>query len=66
MAFGIEAVATAEAGEYENEYIITMGMTEDGTKVIYQYDFIDSQKMIEWIARMGDWAKETWENKQTL
>jgi hypothetical protein len=63
VVLGVEARATADAGVYENEYIITLKMTEDGRKVADQYDFIDSQRMIEWMAKLGEFAKETWEKK---
>ncbi|KAF8846435.1 hypothetical protein BDZ45DRAFT_489764 [Acephala macrosclerotiorum] len=63
VVLGMEAKATADAGEYENEYIITLRMTEDGRKVVDQYDFIDSQRMIEWMAKLGDFAKGSWEKK---
>lgn len=59
----LHAKATAAAGEYENEYIITLTMTDDGEKVVDQYDFIDSQTMLNWIAKVGQFAKDTWEMK---
>jgi ketosteroid isomerase-like protein len=59
----LEARATADAGEYENEYVITLTMTDDGQRVAGQYDFIDSQRMIEWIGRLGEFVKKTWEKK---
>ncbi|CZR58253.1 uncharacterized protein PAC_08144 [Phialocephala subalpina] len=63
VVLSVEAIATADAGDYENEYVIKLGMTEDGRKVVDQYDFIDSQRMIEWMAKLGDFAKESWEKK---
>ncbi|KUJ06926.1 uncharacterized protein LY89DRAFT_692018 [Mollisia scopiformis] len=63
VALGLEAKATADAGVYENEYIITLKMTENGKKVVDQYDFIDSQRMIEWMNKMGDFAEKTWDKK---
>jgi hypothetical protein len=36
-------VATADAGEYDNEYIVTVTLAENGRLVQDQYDFIDSQ-----------------------
>jgi hypothetical protein len=59
----LHAKATADAGEYENEYIITLTMTDDGKKVVDQYDFIDSQTMFTWIAKVGQFARDTWEMK---
>jgi hypothetical protein len=59
----LHAKATADAGEYENEYIITLTMTDDGKKVVDQYDFIDSQTMVNWIAKVGQFAQDTWEMK---
>jgi len=63
VALSVEAKATADAGEYENEYVILLKMTEDGKQVVDQYDFVDSQRMIEWMGKLGDWSKETWEKK---
>jgi hypothetical protein len=59
----LHATATADAGTYENEYIITLTITEDGTKVQEQYDFIDSHVMVQWMAKMGSFADDTWEKK---
>lgn len=59
----VDAKATADVGEYENEYVILLGMTEDGKKVVDHYDFIDSHRMIEWIGKLGEFAQETWEKK---
>ena len=63
VVLSVEAKATADAGEYENEYVILLKMTEDGKQVVEQYDFIDSQRMIEWMGKLGEWSKETWEKK---
>jgi hypothetical protein len=63
VGLGVEARTTADAGEYENEYIIMFRMTEDGKQVADQYDFINNQRMIEWMAKLGDFAKESWEKK---
>jgi hypothetical protein len=59
----LHAKATADAGEYENEYIITLAMTDDGKKVVDQFDFIDSQTMVEWIAKVGRAAQDAWDMK---
>jgi len=59
----LHAKATADAGEYENEYIITLTMTDDGKEVVDQYDFIDSQTMVNWIAKVGQFAQDTWAMK---
>lgn len=59
----LHAKATADAGEYENEYIITLTMTDNGKHVVDQYDFIDSHTMLAWIAKVGQSAKDTWEMK---
>ncbi|RDW75516.1 hypothetical protein BP6252_06658 [Coleophoma cylindrospora] len=56
----IHSKGTAPAGEYENEYVITLTMTEDGKKVAHQYDFMDSQTMLNWIAKVGKPARENW------
>ncbi|KAJ9613030.1 hypothetical protein H2200_002971 [Cladophialophora chaetospira] len=63
VAMFLHAKATADAGEYENEYIITVTMTEDGKLVQDQYDFIDSHTMLQWIQKVGQFAQETWEKK---
>lgn len=47
----LQAKGTADAGEYENEYVITLTITEDGKKVADQYVFIDSQTILNWIAK---------------
>jgi hypothetical protein len=56
----LHAQGTADAGEYENQYIITLTMTEDGKKVADQYDFMDSQTMLSWIAKVGQVAQDNW------
>ncbi|PMD58008.1 uncharacterized protein K444DRAFT_664793 [Hyaloscypha bicolor E] len=63
VALSVDAKATADAGEYENEYVILLKMTEDGKQVVEQYDFVDSQRMIEWMGKLGVWSKEMWEKK---
>ncbi|KAE9375944.1 hypothetical protein N431DRAFT_437378 [Stipitochalara longipes BDJ] len=63
VVLSVEAKATADAGEYENEYVILLRMTEDGKQVVEQYDFVDSHRMIEWMGKLGEFAKETWEKK---
>jgi hypothetical protein len=37
----LHAKATADAGEYENEYIITLTMTDDGKKVVAVNVYLD-------------------------
>ncbi len=49
----LHAKATADAGDYENEYIITVTMTDDGKLVQDQYDFIDSHTSLQWMEKMG-------------
>ncbi|KIW82245.1 hypothetical protein AYO20_06978 [Fonsecaea nubica] len=63
VALFLHAKATADAGEYDNEYIITLTMSEDGKLVDDQYDFIDSHTMMQWIAKLGNFGQETWEKK---
>jgi ketosteroid isomerase-like protein len=63
VVLSVEAKATADAGEYENEYVILLKMTEDGKQVVEQYDFVDSHRMIEWMGKLGEFAQETWEKK---
>ena len=63
VAMFLLAKATADAGEYENEYIITLTMTEDGKLVQDQYDFIDSHTMLQWLQKVGQFAQNTWEKK---
>ncbi|KIY01255.1 uncharacterized protein Z520_02807 [Fonsecaea multimorphosa CBS 102226] len=63
VALFLHAKATADAGEYENEYIITLTMSEDGKLVEDQYEFIDSHTMVQWIAKLGNWGPENWEKK---
>jgi ketosteroid isomerase-like protein len=59
----LHAKATADAGEYENEYMVTLTMTDDGKRVVEQYEFIDSLTMTNWIAKVGKAAQDNWKMK---
>ncbi|OAP57369.1 hypothetical protein AYL99_08107 [Fonsecaea erecta] len=61
VALFLHAKATADAGEYGNEYIITLSMSEDGKLGQGQYDFIDSHTMMQWTAKLGNFGPEMWE-----
>jgi len=63
VVLSVKAVASGDAGEFENEYIILLAMTEDGSEVVDHYHFADSLKLVEWSKRVGEGAKETWEKK---
>lgn len=63
VVLSVKGVASSDAGEFENEYIILLAMTGDGKKVLDHYHFADSQKLVEWSARVGEFAKEAWEKK---
>jgi ketosteroid isomerase-like protein len=59
----MHTVATADVGEYDNEYIMTVTLTEDGKLVQDQYDFIDSQVQTQWLEKMKSFAEGIWEKK---
>jgi hypothetical protein len=63
VVLSVQAIATADTGEFENEYIILLAITEDGKKVVDHHHFADSQKLVEWSGRVGEFAKEAWEKK---
>ena len=63
VALYVHAKATADAGDYDNEYIIILTMTDDGLLVRDQYDFIDSYTMTQWIETLGSFAKKHWETR---
>lgn len=63
VALFLHAKATADAGDYDNEYIITLTMTEDGKLVQDQYDFIDSHTMMQFMAKLGEYAQNTGDKK---
>jgi hypothetical protein len=48
--------ATAEAGKYENEWVILIRMTEDGRRVREQFEFIGSFEMVSWMENVRSWA----------
>jgi ketosteroid isomerase-like protein len=59
----MHTVATADVGEYDNEYIMTVTLTEDGRLVQDQYDFIDSQVQTQWLEKMKLFVEGIWEKK---
>ncbi|EXJ74967.1 uncharacterized protein A1O5_01663 [Cladophialophora psammophila CBS 110553] len=63
VALFLHAKGAADAGQYDNEYIITLTMNEDGKLVQDQYDFIDSHTMMQWIGKLGQSGEEMWEKK---
>ena len=63
VALFFHAKVIADAGEYENECIITVTMTEDGKLVQYQYNFIDSYTMYQWLQRVQTFSLDIWEKK---
>lgn len=61
----MHAKATADVGVYENEYIITLTLTDDGSKVQEQYEFVGSHEMLSWMQKLGDFKKEHWDQKES-
>ncbi|RYO94415.1 hypothetical protein DL766_002763 [Monosporascus sp. MC13-8B] len=60
VVYYLNAKGTAPAGEYKNEYIQKLTLTEDG-KLIKEFDaFVDSQAMVTWMgkAQAAQGAKE--------
>jgi hypothetical protein len=54
----IEGKGEADAGTYENEYIVTLKMNEDGTLIEERLQFFDSQPVLEWVTRLGKIAQD--------
>ena len=46
------STAITDLGEYQNEYMIVLHMTEDGTKIDRFDEFVDSQKSMGFIPRL--------------
>jgi len=53
----VESKGEADAGMYENEYVIKLKMNQDGTLIEDRLEFFDSQRVIEWVARLGQVAQ---------
>jgi hypothetical protein len=47
---------TAEAGRYENEWVILIRMTEDGRKVMERFECIGSFENVSWMESVKSWA----------
>ncbi|RYP61901.1 hypothetical protein DL770_009693 [Monosporascus sp. CRB-9-2] len=52
VVYYLNAKGTASAGEYNNEYIHKLTLTEDG-KLLKEFDaFLDSQAMMTWMGKV--------------
>ena len=53
VVYYLDAQGTAPAGEYKNQYIHKLVLTEDG-KLVKQFDaFMDSLPMVAWMEKAG-------------
>ena len=52
----LHALSTAmtELGEYANEYVLTLWMTDDGTKVQKFEEFVDSKYSVEFLGKLRE------------
>ena len=48
------STATTDLGEYNNEYILVLHMTEDGAKVERFEEFVDSKYSTEFLPRLRE------------
>ena len=48
------STATTDLGDYNNEYILVLHMTEDGTKVHRFEEFVDSKYSTEFLSRLRE------------
>ena len=46
------STATTDLGDYSNEYMLVLQMTEDGTKVVRLEEFVDSKYSAEYLPRL--------------
>ena len=54
VAMHASSTATTDLGDYSNEYMLVLHMTEDGKKVVRFEEFVDSKSSTEFIPRLRE------------
>ena len=54
IAMHATSTATTELGEYNNDYVLVLRMTEDGTKVERFEEFVDSKYSVEYLPKLRE------------
>ena len=54
VAMHATSTATTDLGDYSNEYVLVLHMTEDGKKVVRFEEFVDSKYSTEFMQRLRE------------
>ncbi|MCJ1371812.1 hypothetical protein MMC20_003032 [Loxospora ochrophaea] len=54
VAIHLSSSAATDIGEYRNEYMVVLHLTEDGTMVEKFVEFVDSKRSVEFFARLRE------------
>ena len=54
VAMHASSTATTDLGDYSNEYMLVLHMTEDGKKVVRFEEFLDSKSTTEFMPRLRE------------
>ncbi|KAK0516664.1 hypothetical protein JMJ35_001267 [Cladonia borealis] len=54
VAMHASSTATTDLGDYSNEYMLVLHMTEDGKKVVRGEEFVDSKRSTDFLTRLRE------------